>query len=84
MKVLIQNPESRKFLARRGGWDDTVINARDFRTPVKAIAFAKDTGMEDFRLVLHFPDNSGAPGLTLGAKPGGVQLGRSRGPLHGR
>jgi hypothetical protein len=84
MKVLIQNPESRKFLARRGGWDDTVINARDFRTPVKAIAFAKDTGMEDFRVVLHFPDNNGSTGLMLGATPGGAQFDRSRGSLHGR
>jgi hypothetical protein len=72
MKVLIQNPESRKFLARRGGWDDTVINARDFRTPVKAIAFAKDTGIHDFRVVLHFPENDGSTGFMLGAKPDGV------------
>lgn len=72
MKVLIQNSESRKFLARRGGWDDTVINARDFRTPVNAIAFANETGLQGFRVVLHFPENDGSPGFMLGAKPGSV------------
>ena len=78
MKVLIQNTDNQKFLSRRGSWDDTVSNARDFQTPVDAIRFATETRLGDFRVVLQFPEPDGSPGRLLGAKPPAASLaGRS-------
>ncbi len=73
MRVLIQNPQSQKFLARHGHWDATATNAEDFKTPIKAIAFAKATSLHDFRLVLHFPERDGSAGLLVGAKSPGAR-----------
>jgi hypothetical protein len=69
MKVLIQNPENRKFYGRQGGWDASPCGARDFRTPVEAISFAKHARLANFRLVLHFPEPDGSTGHLMGATP---------------
>ena len=67
MRVLIQDPNSQKFLSRDGDWNTIPANAEDFGTPLSAIAAAKAATNRDFRLVLYFPGENGSPGLLVGA-----------------
>jgi hypothetical protein len=57
MRILIQNIESRKYLAGVRKCVGAVRNAKDFAVPVLAYAVGKKLMTGRFRIVLHFPES---------------------------
>jgi hypothetical protein len=55
MRVLIQDAESRLYVAPQNGWSWAAPEARDFSFTAYAREVAQRLGMKRFRIVLHFP-----------------------------
>ena len=57
MRILIQNVESRKYLAGARKCVAAVRQAKDFAAPVLAFEVGKNLIAGKFRVVLHFPES---------------------------
>ena len=56
MKVVIQNEETRLFLAPQGQWTDSAQEAKDFAFSLHARAVARNLNLKRFQVLFYFPD----------------------------
>ena len=56
MKVLLQDDESRLFLAHSGQWTDCAHEARDFAFSLHARSVARNLNLKKFQVLFYFPD----------------------------
>lgn len=54
MRVLIQSCDSLKFYAGGGRWDDSALNAEDFRGSVSALDYIRKNRLGRAQIVLKF------------------------------
>lgn len=56
MKVLLQDEDTRLYLAHAGQWTDSAREARDFAFSLHARSVAHNLNLKRFQILFYFPE----------------------------
>ena len=56
MKVVVQDDETKLYVAPQGSWTEKAEDARDFTMSIRARTVARDLKLKSFRVLFFFPD----------------------------
>jgi hypothetical protein len=56
MKVVIQDEDTRLYLANQGRWTDSAVDAKDFAFSLHARSVARNLNLKRFQVLFYFPD----------------------------
>ena len=56
MRVVIQDEETRLYVAHQGQWTDAPVEAKDFAFSLHARSVARNLNLKRFQVLFYFPD----------------------------